>query len=115
MLAVFTAVTALVTGPRLLPGCAADARACVPMMADAPEVQTLAFKLGKLGDATLRYKPTIAESKPVIIAYPIPFDLSVEPSGGRAVCTKAGPGGEQVRGRAREMCVCVWVCARVGE
>lgn len=44
--------------------------------------QVIAFKLGKFGDATLRYKPTLEGTKPVLITYPIPFDLSVEPEGG---------------------------------
>lgn len=42
----------------------------------------------------MRFKPIFASSEAVVVKYDLPFGLNVENKGGKAVCTKAGSGGE---------------------
>ena len=50
---------------------------------------------GKPVKCNLKFKPIIAASEAIVVEYGMPFGLNVENKGGRAVCTKAGTGGEQ--------------------
>ena len=59
----------------------------------------LKLPLGDAGTANLRFKARLPESEAVVVRYDLSsggFGLSVEPQGGRAVCTKDGAGGEKV-------------------
>lgn len=46
--------------------------------------------------SNLKFKPFFPSSEAVLVTYDVPFGLNVENVNGRAVCTKAGEGGEQV-------------------
>lgn len=56
----------------------------------------LALDLGKNGKGQLKFKPSVPSSEVVVVRYQVPFGLNVENQGGRAICTKDGPGGEKV-------------------
>ena len=55
----------------------------------------LPLDLGKNGKGQLKFKPSLSSSEAVVVRYEVPFGLNVENKGGRAICTKDGPGGER--------------------
>ena len=79
--------------------------------------------------APLYKTPSLQGSKSASPRYPLPFGLNVENKDGQAVCTKAGPGGEQVgdilryttawyigaQGALRPVCMCRWMWCCVPE
>jgi hypothetical protein len=60
------------------------------------EPLSLKVEIPPRGMCGVRFKPILPESEAVVVKYKVPFSLNVEEKGGRAVCTKAGPGGEAV-------------------
>lgn len=50
---------------------------------------------GKPVKCNLKFKPSMPSSETIVVEYGMPFGLNVENKNGRAVCTKAGTGGEQ--------------------
>ena len=70
-------------------------RGAAPCM-EAREAFSMVIDLPPRGKCSLKFKPTFESSEAVVIEYGLPFGLNVEQQGGRAVCTKDGPGGEKV-------------------
>lgn len=62
---------------------------------NAREPFSLTVDLPPRGKCALKFKPLFGSSEAVVVKYDIPFGLNVENKDGAAVCTKAGPGGEQ--------------------
>lgn len=69
-------------------------RAPSPVLAERKPFE-LKVDIPPRGICGIRFKPLLPESEAVVCRYDIPFSLNVEQQGGRAVCTKAGAGGEQ--------------------
>ena len=70
-------------------------RSLAPRMQAGREPFALAVNLPPRGTCNLKFKPLCEASEAVVVKYSLPFGLSVENQGGRAVCTKAGSGGER--------------------
>ena len=67
--------------------------------------------ISEYGTAQVKLAPLLEESELIQISYELPFGLAAEPQDGRAVVTKAGPGGEQPGDLLR----CVRLVVRIRE
>ena len=70
-------------------------RTQAPCMQAGRDAFNLQIDLPPRGKCNLKFKPSMPSSETIVVEYGMPFGLNVENKNGRAVCTKAGTGGEQ--------------------